>query len=78
MGLALAAVLVMMREGGRSMKNFVFTVVFAVLAVGTLSACVKDDLSDIDIKVDGDVRTTFSTGSGGSGMMSRTRVGIDF
>ena len=60
------------------MKNFVFTVVFAALAIGTLSACVKDDLSNIDIKVDGDMRTTFSTGSGGSAMKSRTRVGIDF
>ena len=60
------------------MKNFVFTVVFAALAIGTLSACVKDDLSDIDIKVDGDVKTTFSTGSKGSGMMGRTRTGISF
>ena len=60
------------------MKNFVFTVVFAALAIGTLSACVKDDLSDIDIKVDGDVKTTFSTGSGGSGMKSRARTGVSF
>ena len=60
------------------MKNFVFTVVFAALAIGTLSACVKDDLSDIDIKVDGDVKTTFSTGSGGSAMKSRIRTGISF
>ena len=36
------------------MKNFVFTVVFAALALGSLSACVKDDLSNIDIKVDGE------------------------
>ena len=78
MGLALAAVLVMMREGGRPMKNFVFTVVFALLAMGTLSACMKDDLSNIDVKVDGDVKTTFSTGSNGSAMKSRMRTGIGF
>ena len=60
------------------MKNFVFTVVFAALALGMLSACMKDDLGNIDVKVDGDVKTTFSTGSRGSGMMSRTRTGISF
>ena len=60
------------------MKNFVFTVVFAALAIGTLSACVKDDLSSIDIKVDGEFKTTFSTGSSGSGMKNRTRTGVSF
>ena len=60
------------------MKNFVFTVVFMALALGTLSACMKDDLSNIDVKVDGDMKTTFSTGSGGSGMKSRMRTGIGF
>ena len=60
------------------MKNFVFTVVFAVLAMCTLSACMKDDLSNIDVKVDGDVKTSFSTGSGGSGMKSRARTGVSF
>ena len=60
------------------MKNFVFTVVFAVLAICTLSACMKDDLSNIDVKVDGDVKTSFSTGSGGSGMKSRARTGVSF
>ena len=60
------------------MKNFVFTVVFAALAIGTLSACMKDDLGNVDVKVDGDVKTTFSTGGKGSGMMGRTRTGISF
>ena len=60
------------------MKNFVFTVVFAVLAMCTLSSCMKDDLSNIDVKVDGDVKTSFSTGSGGSGMKSRARTGVSF
>ena len=60
------------------MKNFVFIVVFTALAMGTLSACMKDDLSNIDVKVDGDLKTTFSTGSKGSGMMGRTRTGISF
>ena len=60
------------------MKNFVFTVVFALLAIGTLSACMKDDLGNVDVKVDGDVKTTFSTGSKCSGMMGRTRTGISF
>ena len=60
------------------MKNFVFTVVFALLAMGTLSACMKDDLSNIDVKVDGDVKTTFSTGSNGSATKSRMRTGIGF
>ena len=78
MGLALAAVLVMMREGGRPMKNFVFTVVFAALAIGTLSACMKDDLSNIDIKVDGDFKTSFSTGSRGPAVKSRARTGASF
>ena len=60
------------------MKNFVFTVVFAALAIGTLSGCMKDDLSNIDIKVGGDVKTSFSAGSGGSCMKSRMRTGISF
>ena len=60
------------------MKNFVFTVVFAVLAICTLSACMKDDLSNIDVKIDGDLKTSFSTGSGGSGMKSRARTGVNF
>ena len=60
------------------MKNFVFTVVFAALALGSLSACVKDDLSNIDVKVDGEFKTTFSTGSGGTAMKSRMRTGISF
>ena len=60
------------------MKNFVFTVVFAALVIGTLSACVKDDLSNIDIKVDGEFKTTFSTGSSGSAAKSRTRTGVSF
>ena len=60
------------------MKNFVFTVVFAALAIGTLSACMKDDLGNIDVKVDGDVKTTFSTGSGGSAAKHRARTGISF
>ena len=60
------------------MKNFVFTVVFMALALGMLSACMKDELSNIDVKVDGDMKTTFSTGSGGSGMKSRMRTGISF
>ena len=60
------------------MKNFVFTAVFALLAMGTLSACMKDDLSNIDVKVDGDLKTTFSMGSGGSAMKSRARTGVSF
>lgn len=78
MGLALSAVFDMMRQGGRHMKKLMFTVVFAALALFSLTACMKDDLSDIDVKVDGDLKTTFSTGSGGSGMKSRMRSGIGF
>ena len=81
MGLALSAVFDMMREGGRHMKKFMFTAVFAVFAVFalfSLTACMKDDLSNIDIKVDGDLKTSYSTGSGGSVMGSRARTGISF
>ena len=60
------------------MKNFVFTVVFAALALGSLSACVKDDLNNIDIKVDGDFKTSFSTGSSGLAAKSRARAGVGF
>ena len=60
------------------MKNLVFTVVFMALTICSLTACMKDDLSNIDVKVDGDLRTTFSTGSGGSAMKSRARAGIGF
>ena len=77
-GLALSAVFDMMREGGRPMKKSVFAAVLAVLALFCLSACMKDDLENIDVKVDGDLRTTFSTGSGGSGMKSRARTGVSF
>ena len=78
MGLALSAVFDMMREGGRHMKKFMFTAVFAVFALFSLTACMKDDLSNIDIKVDGDLKTSYSTGSGGSVMGSRARTGISF
>ena len=60
------------------MKNFVFIVVFTALAIGSLSACVKDDLSNIDVKVDGEFKTSFSTGSGGSAAKHRARTGISF
>ena len=60
------------------MKKSVFIVVLAVLALLCLSACMKDDLENIDVKVDGDLRTTFSTGSSGSGVYSRARTGIGF
>ena len=60
------------------MKNFVFIVVFTALAIGSLSACVKGDLSNIDIKVDGDFKTSFSTGSGGLAAKSRARTGVGF
>ena len=60
------------------MKNFVFTVMFMALAMCSLTACMKEGLSDVDVKVGGDLRTTFSTGSGGPAMKGRTRTGIGF
>ena len=60
------------------MKNFMFAVVFVVFALCSLPACTKDDLSDIDVKVGGSMKTTFSTGGSGFGAGSRTRTGISF
>ena len=60
------------------MKKFMFTAVFIVLALFVLAGCTKDDLSSIDLKVDGDLKTSYSTGSGGSVMGSRARTGISF
>lgn len=60
------------------MKKLMFAAVSAMLMFCSLTACVKDDLENIDVKIDGDLRTTFSTGSGGSGAYSRARTGISF
>lgn len=60
------------------MKKFLFSVISAVLALCWLSACVKDDLENVDVKVDGSLKTTFSTGSRASGASSSGRVGIGF
>ena len=60
------------------MKNFMFAVVFVVFALCSLPACTKDELSDIDVKVDGSMKTTFGTGSSGFGAGSRARTGIGF
>lgn len=68
----------MMRGGDRPMKKLMSAVVFVVFALCSLPACTKDDLSNIDVKVDGSMKTTFSTGSSGFGVGSRTRTGISF
>ena len=60
------------------MKTFLFAAVSAVLALCCLSACTKDDLSNVDIKMDGSVKTSISTGSLAPGVQNRTRVGIGF
>ena len=49
-----------------------------MFALGSLPACTKDDLSNIDVKVDGSMKTTFGTGSSGFGAGSRARTGISF
>ena len=78
MGLALSLVFVMMRKGVRPMKKFMLAIVFAMFALGSLPACTKDDLSNVDIKVDGSMKTTMSTGSRGFGAGGSTRVGVGF
>ncbi len=60
------------------MTTFFFRFLPMMLALFCLVACMKDDLENIDVKVDGSVKTTFSTGSGGSGAYSRTRTSISF
>ena len=60
------------------MKNFMFAVVFVVFALCSLPACTKDDLSNIELKTDGSMKTTFGTGSSGFGAGSRARTGISF
>lgn len=60
------------------MKKSLFRSLLTVFMLLCLTACMKDDLSNIDVKVDGSVKTTFSTGSSGSGAYSRTRTGLSF
>ena len=60
------------------MKKFMSAVVFVVFALCSLPACTKDDLSNVDIKVDGSMKTTMSTGSRGFGAGGSTRVGVGF
>ena len=50
----------------------------AALALFGLSACTKDDLSQIDIKTDGSFKSSYSVGSGGSGAYGRMRTGLSF
>ena len=60
------------------MKKSLFRSLLMVFMLLCLTACMKDDLSNIDVKVDGSMKTSFSTGSGGSGAHSRARTGISF
>ena len=60
------------------MKKLMSAVVIAVFALCSLPACTKDDLSNVDVKVGGSMKTTFSTGSRGFDAGSRTRTGVGF
>ena len=60
------------------MKKSLFRLLLTVFTLLCLTACMKDDLSNIDVKVDGSMKTSFSTGSGGFGAHSRARTGISF
>ena len=77
MGLALFAVFDMMLRGG-FMKKLFLCGLLAALALFGLSACTKDDLSQIDIKTDGSFKSSYSVGSGGSGAYGRMRTGLSF
>ena len=59
------------------MKALISRIFMVVLSLLCLTACMKDDLDAIDIKVDGSMKTSISTGSS-SGVHSRARSGLSF
>lgn len=56
------------------MKIFFAPLVLMMLLATCLTGCLQED----NIKVDGDMTTVFSTGSGFSHAQSRARTGISF
>lgn len=60
------------------MKSFFLRVTVIMLVIGALAGCTKDDLSAIDVKVDGSFESSYSVGKSSSGAYSRTRMGVGF
>lgn len=60
------------------MKKLFLCGLLAAIGIFGLTACTKDDLSQIDIKTDGSFKSSYSVGSNGSGAYGRLRTGLSF
>lgn len=60
------------------MKKLFLNGLLTMFVLFGLTACTKEDLSQIDIKTDGSFKSSYSMGSNGTGAYGRMRTGLSF